>query len=337
MSDFEKKLKEYREEIDEVLIKKLEEIKSKNPIPNLYDAVLYHMKTGGKRLRPILALLVAESYGVKEKFVLPLATAVEILHNFSLVHDDIEDGDKVRRGKPTVWAEYGLHHGVNVGDAMRELGFKFLSEGREMWGEKVYGDLTELAFDCLLKMTEGQAKDMNFRNIDRVKEEDYMDMVIKKTGYMIKLATVGAAIVANQPYDVLKAWEKYSFLIGPGFQIRDDVLDFTKGKGRGEIGCDVKEGKRSLLVVYIINNQKVPEEEKLNLIEILNKPRDKTTEEDVLWVYNLFKRYQAFEYAIKKCKSFGEEAKEIIRKYVPSCEAKDLLLYLTDFLILREY
>ena len=279
-----KDLSEYREEIDRLLE---ERVKSMGSLKNLYGAMIYHIKTGGKRWRAILPILIAEAYGHDKEDVISLALSVELLHNFSLVHDDIEDGDVVRRGHPTIWVKFGLGHGVNVGDGMREVAFLILSEGRKKWGDKIFGDLVKLACECLLKMAEGQTMDMDFRRRSKISMREYMEMVRKKTGYVIKFATVGAAMIVGVSREVINALERYSLLIGPGFQIMDDELDFTKGKGRGEVGCDVKEGKRSILVIFTLN--KASKEERKKLLKILDKPREETSKEDIDWVYNLFK------------------------------------------------
>lgn len=329
-------LKKYRAEIIDPYLKDfVKELQLETNIKNLYDAMLYHLNTGGKRWRPTMCLLICKTYGENIEKAMPLAGAIELHHNWTLIHDDIEDGDKTRRNQPAIWKKFGLNHGINIGDGMNEVAFKLLSRGRKKWGDPVYSEINDLIHTHLLRITEGQTMDIDFRKTESIDEKQYMEMIKRKTGDLVVLATVGGAILGEAPKKDQKALKEYSYKVGPAFQIRDDLLDFTEGKGRGgKIGCDVREGKRSLMVVHALNH--LSKTKKNKLIKILDKPREQTTIEDVKNAKKLMQSCGSFEYADKKQRKLAKEAKSLIQEHIPQSEAKDLLLGLSDFLIERK-
>src|SRR3990167_2485100 len=193
-------------------------------IPNLHDAIQYHMGTGGKRLRPLLAILTYEALGGRDEKILPFAAACEVLHNWFLVHDDIEDGDKVRRDKPAVWVKYGLAHAINAGDYMAQKVYELILNSRKYGvDEKIVNDLLEAMVQTSIRTAEGQAMDINMRSASP-SENDYMDMVIGKTAHYLTVPMVGAAILAGRK-ELIPRLIEFGMQIGPAFQIADDVLD----------------------------------------------------------------------------------------------------------------
>ena len=316
------------EEKSAIVNKELERLFSGN-IPNLYDAIDYHLETGGKRIRPILALLTCEALGGNSKKALPFAVACEVLHNWLLVHDDIEDGDKVRRDKPTMWVKYGLAHSVNAGDLMTQKVYEaILSSDLD---EKTIVKLMNAMVTTSVKTAEGQAMDINLRQNNEPTEDDYMKTVTGKTAYYLSVPMIGGAIVANAENSI-KALEEFGRNAGPAFQMADDLLDLTEGKGRGEIGCDIKEGKRSILAVHCLSKCDI--DEKARLLDILNKPPEETSSEEVLWVKELFEKHNSVAYAQKKSQELVEKAKDSIKE-LPE-ELINLLNYFADYLVERK-
>jgi geranylgeranyl diphosphate synthase, type I len=294
------KVKKHAKTIDEYLINF---IRRGEEIKNLHDGMIYALgldskeqKLRGKRLRPSLGLLVCEALGADPEIILPFSAAVEIFHNFTLVHDDIEDGDTVRRNRPCVYVKYGLDHGINIGDFMLVESFRALLE-------KVKGKISPAKrlriMDMMINAFEhthiGQSLDMNARSSDNLSTEEYFRIVREKTGYCLAASMEAAAIVTGAGKKVRDAIQNYAGAIGPLFQIRDDVLDLTEGKGRGAIGSDIREGKRSYLIAHV--NGKCTAKEKTRLYKILNAARKKTTDLHVEWVYNLFIKYGSIEAA----------------------------------------
>ena len=302
----------------------------KGNIPNLYDAIKYHIDTGGKRIRPILAILTYEALGKEPKKIAPFAAACEVLHNWILVHDDIEDGDRMRRDKPTVWVKYGIAHGINVGDLMAHKVFELILKSD--FDEKTILKLTEATMTAAIKTAEGQAMDINLRDNNSPTENDYMRMITGKTAHYLTLPMVGAAVAAGSRQDMINKMIEFGKFIGPAFQITDDVLDLTEGKGRGEIGRDIKEGKRSILVVHCLS--KCTKDEKKKIIEILNKSPEKTSSADVAFAKKLFEKYKSIEYARSRAESFAAQAKKIADT-MPQ-DLKEILYFFADYLVKRK-
>jgi geranylgeranyl pyrophosphate synthase len=312
--------------------KEIESAFPKKGLNNLNDAVWYHLGTGGKRIRPLLAIMTCEALGGNTKQILPFAAACEILHNWLLVHDDIEDGDKVRRNQPSLWAKYGLAHGVNVGDYMTQKVYELILKSKKYGvdNETIF-KLIDVMLTASIRTAEGQTMDINLRNNNNPTEKEYMNMVIGKTAYYLTVPMIGGAIIAKRE-DLLGKIIEFGRCAGPAFQIRDDVLDLTEGKGRNEIGRDIKEGKRSIMVIHCL--KKCDKKEKNKLLAVLNRPVDETTNKDVLFVKQLFEKYGSIDYANKKAEGLIKEATKIAGKMPP--KLKDVLVFFADYLVKRK-
>lgn len=304
-----------------------------NSVKNLHDAVYYHLGTGGKRIRPVLAVATCEALRSNVQRIIPFAAACELLHQWLLVHDDIEDGDRVRRDRPSVWVKYGLAHGINIGDYMSQKVYELILRSKNCGvdNETVFR-LIDAMVTTVSKTAEGQTMDINLRSNNNPTEKQYMDMVVGKTGHYLTIPMVGGAIVAGADEKLIAKIIKFGEYVGPAFQITDDVLDLTRGKGRGEIGRDIKEGKRSILVVHCLS--KCNRKEKALLLDILNKLPDKTTNADVLLVKKLFDKYGSIEYAQSKAKEFVSKTKIITQELPPAL--RDILNEFADYLVERK-
>lgn len=329
INDVERILKEKGELIEKEMLRVI----PKNGIPNLQDAVWYHLSGGGKRIRPVLAIMACETLGGDTRKVLPFSAACEIMHNWLLVHDDIEDQDEVRRDRPAVWKKYGLAHGVNVGDYMSEKVYELVLNSLKAGVDEhtTMRLLQETVFTCAAT-AEGQAMDINLRLSDKPTEKNYFDCITGKTAYYLMLPIVGGAIVAGADDGVVSRIKQFGMKIGPAFQIADDLLDLTEGKGRGEIGCDIKEGKRTLMVVRCL--ERCSPSERARLLGILNKPREKTTDRDVAEAKRLFEKHGSMEYARKKAESLVKEGKASIATLPP--KLRYMLGEFADYLIQRK-
>lgn len=302
-------------------------------IPNLTDGVFYSIKTGGKRLRPFLCYEACKKLGGDLKIVLPFAVAMEIMHNWIIIHDDIEDGDTIRRNKETVWSKFGLPHGINIGDYLQNVVYQILLRTRDQGiEEKKLFVILELVSQTLIYTTQGQALDINLSKDNCPTEEKYMKCVMLKAGYYLSCPIIVGAIVANANNELINKIRNFGKYIGPAFQIRDDLIDLTKGKGRNNvIGNDIREGKRTLLVVDTF--LKCSQLEKNQLLKILNKKRKRTESEDVKWVINLFDKYNSIEYADKYSKHLIEKANKEIRD-IPN-DIKNFLTEVSEFMVER--
>lgn len=312
--------------------REIAEVFPKRGILNLHDAV-WHALPGGKRIRPILAIITCEALGGDSKQIIPFAAACEVLHNWLLVHDDIEDGDRVRRNKPAVWVKYGISHGINVGDYMAQKVYELVLRSKRYGvADDVVCRLMDIMVETSVKTAEGQALDINLRANDYPRMDDYMKTVTGKTAYYFAVPMIGGAIVAGADQKTIDRIIEFGSYAGPAFQIADDLLDLTAGKGRGEVGRDIKEGKRSILVVHCLNKCKI--EEKARLIDILNKAPEKTSNEDVGFVKTLFERHGSIDYARNNAKELISKAKDSVRE-LPK-ELRDNLGNMADYLIERK-
>src|SRR3989344_2104161 len=311
--------------------KELDAVFPKNGIANLQEAVWYHIGTGGKRIRPVLAIATYEALGGKGDKILPFAAACEVLHAWLLVHDDIEAGDRMRRDKPTVWVRYGVPHAINIGDYMSQKTYELILRCRNRgMDEKTVFRLIEAIVTTAVKTAEGQAMDMNMRQSAEPTEEEYMKTVTGKTAHYLTVPAVGGAIATGADQKLIEKILKYGEYAGPAFQIADDVLDMTEGKGRGEIGRDIKEGKRSIMIIHCLG--RCSHSEKERVLEILNRPPEDTTDRDVSFVKELFGKYGSVGYAKEKTAEM-ERAALSVADEVP--ELRGILYYFADKLVNR--
>jgi len=238
---------------------------------DLYGMLRYHLGwedrdfrpiTGpqptGKRLRPVFCLLCCEACGGDWERALPAAAAVELVHNFSLIHDDIEDGDSTRRGRPTVWSVWGVPQALNAGDTLFTLAHLalFRLTDRGMPPETVLSALQILLTACL-RLTEGQFLDLRFEGQEEVSVEDYLFMIARKTAELLSAACELGALMAGAPADVRERLRTFGHHVGIAFQIQDDILGIwgdpaVTGK---PVGSDLRRGKKTFPVLYALSRQ----------------------------------------------------------------------------------
>jgi geranylgeranyl diphosphate synthase, type I len=212
----------------------------------------------GKALRPVLCLLTCEALCGSADPALPAAAAIEILHNFSLVHDDIQDGDRTRRGRPTAWTVWGIPQAINAGDGLWAVSTRTLLRAGERTDASPGTVLraVQMLTDASLTMIEGQALDIAFETRERVTEDEYLDMIARKTGALIARSISIGALFGGAAPEALPAFERYGALIGRIFQVRDDVLgiwgeEAVTGKSTSS---DIRKKKQSLPVVYALSS-----------------------------------------------------------------------------------
>lgn len=313
-----------------------EKIKESIPrgFPNLYDAINYVFTTGGKRLRPIMCLVVCDVLKGDIRKAINFATAIELIHQFSLVHDDIQDEDKIRRGFPTVWKKYGIPHAINIGDSMIFKAYECLFKTK-LPPEKVL-KLAEVFTDALIRVVEGQNMEMNFRERDEITTEEYMQMVWRKSGILFGTALWAGAFIANINEKVQGALLNFGKKIGTAFQIRDDVLNLIgkQEKYGKEIGGDIKEGKRTLIIIHCLSN--CTKNEKEELLRILKTPREKVTNKDVKFAIVLAKKYNSIEFAQTHSENLIEDARAELKK-INNEKLRKILDEFAGFMIRREY
>ena len=304
----EESIKIYGAKIDELL----KEIIPPQGIDYLSEPIWHHMHTGGKRVRPALCLITCEALGGNPDKAMHFALAVEIMHNMFLLHDDIEDGDTIRRDQPTVWVKYGIANAINAGDYLLACAYKSTLASPVSLEKKIR--LLQVLTLTYEKTVEGQALDINARAAEDFSVDKYMEMVKLKTGYYLACGMIGGAIVSDISEEVVEKIWMLGKTMGPAFQIRDDLIDLTQGKGRGGvIGSDVKEGKASFLYSYAL--QVASPDDKKHLRDIMLKPRDETTDNDINWVLEIYKKYNVLKYAQDYAENLIKQAYNTIDEF----------------------
>ena len=210
-----------------------------------------HLVGGGKYLRASLALGAAAALGVEPRHAVPWAAACELMHNASLIHDDLQDGDEVRRDRPAVWRTYGKEQAVNAGDMMLMLSVRAVFHTDvAQFGPSVVADLAACIARRGDETARGQAREMQLRARHDFDRERYLEAARGKTAGLFGLPVEGAAILAGFSAEEAVALAKPFEALGLLYQLQDDVIDLYRDKGRGAPGADLREGKVSALVVW---------------------------------------------------------------------------------------
>lgn len=313
-----------------VVDKKIENIFEDTDRHPLWKSMSYYPESGGKKLRPFLAMVSAGALGVKEEKALPYGIAIELVHNFTLVHDDIMDDDEMRRGQKTLHKKIGSAHAINAGDGLFALSFKILSE-TDVPGESIRGLLDEVASSVIV-VAEGQEEDMSFEETFDITEKEFITMIEKKTSYLFKAATKGGAIIAGADVDEINHMSEYARKMGIAFQIQDDYLDLVGDQEEigKDVGSDIRRGKRTLMVIHALHN--LDEDKKNRLIEILEE-KDNSVDE-IKEAMDLMNSVGSIDYAKELAEKYGSEAKKEL-EILPDSEYKDILISLVDFMINR--
>lgn len=228
---------------------------------DMYFMLAYHMgwegegagpEARGKRIRPLLVLLCCASVGVEWRIALPAAAAVELVHNFSLVHDDIQDQSPLRRSRRTLWKRWGVAQAINAGDALFALAFIALERLGETVSTQAALHATQVLLESCLTLTKGQYLDISYEGRNNLTIEDYWPMVSGKTAALLSACTELGALAAQANPDVCAAYRRFGHLLGLAFQAQDDLLGIwgdanLTGKS---VHSDLISGKKSLPVLY---------------------------------------------------------------------------------------
>ncbi|NNE45701.1 MAG: polyprenyl synthetase family protein [Rhodothermales bacterium] len=213
----------------------------------LYDPVRYVLAGGGKRLRPIILLLTADGFGVTEKEALPAALAVEVFHNFTLVHDDIMDHSVERRGRPTVHTRWNQDVAILAGDYLLSLAYTQLSRSHP----EILQPMTAVFGEMVKDLCEGQTLDKEFETRRDISVDDYLRMIDAKTGALLRACLELGGVLGRATADERRLLRQAGISVGRAFQIRDDLLDVIAEDDRWgkKVGGDLVEGKRTYLLL----------------------------------------------------------------------------------------
>jgi geranylgeranyl diphosphate synthase, type I len=300
--------------------------------PHVYGMLREFIFRGGKRIRPMISIACAEACGAKESDAIDYAVAIELFHNFTLIHDDVEDNSSLRRGKPTLNAEYGVPTAVNAGDALYRVMWSLVLSSNEPPEKKLRA--LSIMMDGFSSVVEGQGTELYWQRTGKfdISEKEYLEMASGKTGALIGLACRMGAFSADAPEDLQLSLQQFGNRMGLAFQIKDDILNLTSNPSeyKKELGEDVKESKRTLIIIKLLST--LPEKEKGELLSILRKPEK--SREDVSRAVFLAKEHGAIDYANSVCERLLLEAKSCL-SVLPG-DKRRLFSDISDYIIRRE-
>jgi geranylgeranyl pyrophosphate synthase len=302
------------------------------------DPIWDMLDRGGKRWRPALFLLICEALGEKSDYCLDFSIIPEVIHNGTLVIDDIEDSSEIRRGKPCTYKIFQTDIAVNAGNAMYYLPLLPLMAMRAKVSPEVQRDIYEVYVQEMINLSMGQAMDIAWHrgiaNANGLDEEDYLQMCAYKTGTLARMAAKMAAVLAGANKPLVEKLGRFAESIGVAFQMQDDILDLTGqefAKSKGCVGGDITEGKRSLMVIYTL--KKANSVDKARLIKILNMhTSDQNLRDEAI---ALMQKYGAMEHVKQTAEQMVMESWNEAEKLLPTPQAKEKLKAFAEFLITR--
>ncbi|PTX45255.1 geranylgeranyl diphosphate synthase type II [Christiangramia gaetbulicola] len=309
-------ISQYREAVIDYLHEK---IKVKEPA-NLYEPMVYILEQGGKRLRPVLVLMATEIFDCNYKKALDAALAIEVFHNFSLVHDDIMDDAPIRRGKETVHEKWDINTGILSGDAMLINAYQLF----ENYEGETFKELSSLFTKTAIQVCEGQQYDIDFETRDNVSIDDYLKMIEYKTAVLVGASLQMGAIVAQTSKACKEAIYQYGRLLGIAFQLQDDYLDAfgdpeTFGK---QPGGDIIENKKTFLYLKTLELANKSEAMQLEHLYTISPAENSGKIEAVK---ALFESSGAAELTRREIENYTDKAFKILDK-IELPEAKKLPL-----------
>lgn len=305
----------------------------------LRDMLAYHMgwegpgarpEARGKRIRPMLLLLTTVAAGGEWKTALPAACAVELIHNFSLIHDDIEDKGELRHGRPTVWKRWGIAQATNAGDAMFALAHLELLRVSDSLPASVVLAASKSLIQTCLHLTQGQFLDLAFEQRLDVSTDEYLRMIKGKTSALLAACTEIGALITSCQEQICQAYKRFGYNLGLAFQAQDDLLGIwgdcgLTGKSNAS---DLVSGKKTLPVIFGLNNQGK------FLQRWLQGP---ISSEEAPAIAKLLAEEGALEYTRQQVDLLTEQAVQALDNAHPQGEAGDALIELANYLLQRRY
>jgi len=305
----------------------------------LAEPIWDFLDRGGKRWRPSMFLLVVEALGRDPEELLDFAIIPEVIHNGTIMIDDVEDDSELRRGKPCTHKLFGLDIAVNAGNSMYYLPLLPLIKNRDKLSAEKLSKIYEVYVREMINISFGQATDIAWHrglaDADKATETQYLQMCAYKTGTLARMAAKIAAVLCDASEDTVERLGRFAEAIGVAFQIQDDILDLSSSEfaeRKGGRGQDITEGKRSLIVIHTL--EKAGQRDRKRLIEILNMhtTKQKLRNEAI----RIMKKYDSINYAKELArKMVADSWKEVDRLMQPS-DAKEKLSAFATYLVERK-
>ncbi len=299
----------------------------------VYSFIPSFISRGGKRMRPLLSILCCNALGGNSQSVIRPAAILEVFHNFTLIHDDIEDNSLLRRGEPTLHITYGIPIALNSGDALYTSLWKSILS-LPLSNDKIV-ELGHMYVKGFQDVVDGQGIELNWYHLNRldISEEEYYSMAGGKTAALIGLSCALGANLAGAPKEDQERMRRFGVDIGLAFQIQDDVLNLTgvEEKYKKEIGGDIVEGKRTLMIIHALATLPKQKADSIRKI-LLSKEKSK---KDVSFIIDLLVSSGSIEYAKEKASNLILDAKAQL-SHLKDSPYKQALLAVSDFVTSRE-
>jgi geranylgeranyl diphosphate synthase type I len=289
--------------------------------------------SGGKQLRPLLTLLSTRAMGGSDKNTLPLAAAIELIHTFSLIHDDVMDNSDLRRGRPSVWNIWGINQAINAGDGAYGLSFQLLADADYSLDVRRVLKAEAMLGKACVDTVQGQMLDISFEDREMVGVTEYTTMTGLKTGPLIGLAMAGGALLAGADADTVTALDRTGRTLGIAFQIQDDILGIwgdPDKTGKANID-DLVQKKKSLPVLWALENVQEAE-----LHELYQEPAPLSLETTKA-IYDILTANGVRSVVEDEAERHYQTVVSDIKQYYPDNEARAEMLRIVDFIINRSY
>jgi geranylgeranyl diphosphate synthase, type II len=322
---FPRTMERYKASVD----KRLHAFLRNNDPESVYDPIKYVISSGGKRLRAILLLLSSETVGAGARSALDAACAIELLHNFTLVHDDIMDKSDLRRGMPTVHKKWTTDVAILSGDQIAACAYDILLKTKTAR----LADVLRVFTNAFVEVCEGQGYDKEFEERDDLSINDYRMMIGKKTARLISAAAEMGAMIGGGSTSEVNALRHYGENLGLAFQIQDDILDIdgSEKKFGKSIGRDIIEGKRTFLLLTALERARGSDRK---LVQSVMR-RERCSEERIKRMREMYNRLGVLADAHKEIERYTGNAQKMLRR-LPKNQAASTLLWLSNSLLQRQ-
>jgi len=320
------------EELQKLIVEEINNLQFKTEPLNLYEPIKYAMYQKGKRIRPLLSLISCQMFNGDVKASLIPAISLEMFHNFTLIHDDIMDKAKLRRGKETVYEKWDSNIAVLSGDALFALAYKRLMD----YKNDNLIDLIHLLNETSIGVCEGQQMDLDFENRNNVSIHEYLEMIRLKTAILVGACLKSGAITANASIESQNLIFEYGTTVGLSFQLMDDLLDvFGEPKKFGKtIGGDIRENKKTFLY---IKSLELAKGEDLQTLKHYFSKTDFDEKEKFDAIYNIYQKLNLKEITEEIMNKYYQEASDILIDIPVRAEKKNNLISLTKKIMQRDY
>lgn len=297
------------------------------------------LERGGKRWRPALFLLVIEALGEDSKKFLDFAIIPEVIHNGTIMVDDVEDDSKFRRGKPSTHRIFGIDIAVNTGNAMYFLPLLTLIKNKNKLLPRTFNKIYEIYTKEMINLSLGQATDIAWHrglaNADLITEAQYLQMCAYKTGTLARMAAKIAAVLANADDNIVEKVGRFAEAVGIAFQIQDDILDLTGeefAEKKGGRGQDITEGKRTLMIIHTLEKAEPSDKERLKEILKMHTSSQKLRDEAI----SIMQKYGSIDYAKQFARNLVQQSWKEVDNLLPPSDAKEKLRAFVEYLVERK-